>query len=323
MIYLYYGSEYYLIVKAIEERLKAAQIDDFNTLNFDGAANDFDLFALINACETLPFLGARKAVLFKNPPFLFTKANDKLPKNALDSFLKYCHDAAYAVDLFIYNDGQSFNKSLKIFKELSKCAQTKAFEALNADNFTSHARKLCEEAGLKLDDAAFKLLVLNSKRDLSLLNSNIQKLALYGETCDYSAVAHLSDPYLEDKIYELTSALFKRNPAKTIAVYRDLTANDFNIFLINASLAASFRTMAEINYYLKQHYSDAAISEMTKIPKNRLYYLKKDLQSFGRIDYLKLLAELAKLDQKLKSGANIAENLRYEILLLNLLKDTQ
>ena len=321
MITILNGNEKFLIESEIKKIIKDTKVDEMNISNYDGGDKTFDIDELVNDCLTLPFFSERKVVVLKNPSFFKNKKKDDGDEDDinLDSLLKYVKNPVYETELIIYSYDFNFNKSLKIYKEVAKNANVKNINSLNPDDFRKEAYALAKREGLQIDRDALEKLIVNSNNQLWLLLQNIDKLKLYNDKINLKVVEHLTDAYIEDKTYEMTTAIFNRDIDKAIKLYRDFIANDISVFVINATLATNFRMMNELNYYLKNHYSDADIARIMSLQPRRLYYLKKELNNYRNVNFLKMLSWLSLVDQQLKSSSSMDQNERFEILLINLM----
>ena len=325
MITILNGNEKFLIESEIKKIIKDAKVDTMNIVEYDGNDKAFNIDDLINDCLTLPFFSDKKVVLLKDPQFLKIKkkkADDEEEDVAtnLDGLMKYIERPSYETELVIYSYDFNFAKTLKIYKALTKNANIKNFNALSEAEFRTRALSIARQNELQISDEAMDKLIVNSSGQLSILLSNIEKLKLYGAKIDLSVIEKLTDPYIEDKSYELTSAIFHRDTKLAIKIYRDLIALDTSNFMINATLATTMRTYHELNYYVNEHYCDDDIAKKMDINPRRLYFMKKDLTSFRNVNFLKMLSALSKIDQQLKSTSSFDENERFEILLINLMR---
>lgn len=325
MITILNGNEKFLIESEIKKIIKDAKVDTMNIVEYDGNDKAFNIDDLINDCLTLPFFSDKKVVLLKDPQFLKIKkkkADDEEEDVAtnLVGLMKYIERPSYETELVIYSYDFNFAKTLKIYKALTKNANIKNFNALSEAEFRTRALSIARQNELQISNEAMDKLIVNSSGQLSILLSNIEKLKLYGAKIDLSVIEKLTDPYIEDKSYELTSAIFHRDTKLAIKIYRDLIALDTSNFMINATLATTMRTYHELNYYVNEHYRDDDIAKKMDINPRRLYFMKKDLTSFRNVNFLKMLSALSKIDQQLKSTSSFDENERFEILLINLMR---
>lgn len=326
MITIINGSEKFLIESEIKKIIKENGVDTMNIIEYDGDDKSFVINDLVNDCLTLPFFSDKKVVILKNPKFF--KANKKSDDTQTikeeinyDSFLRYCANPVYETELIIYSYDFNFNKALKLYKQVSKNANVKNFNSLSPDEFRAKAYNLVKREEIVIDEDAMRQLILNSNGQLWLLIENIKKLKLYGERVDLKAVNKLTDAYLEDKSYELSSAIFNRQVDQAIKIYRDLIASDVNVFMLNAVLANTIRLMHEVNYYMNEHYADKDILKLTALQPGRLYFLKKELTKYRNANFLKMLSLLSEIDEQLKSNSSLEKEERFEILLINLMRE--
>ena len=125
--YLFMGEENYMMDLAIES-LKNKYIDkSLESINFTRIqGKESDLNALINACETLPFMSEKRLVLIKDIFFFIKELTEKQEKE----FYKYINTLGDHICLILLDDDFLVRKNSKLYRRFKKTNNVVEFTKL-------------------------------------------------------------------------------------------------------------------------------------------------------------------------------------------------
>jgi DNA polymerase-3 subunit delta len=142
----YYGENRYLLNQAVQEviaKFKAKE-GDFNLNIFSG--NEGSEEAVITSCQTPPFLGNHRLVVWKDFDF-------KKPTPLLAKFIE-----AESSDYTLVIATSNADARLAFFKALKKFAQVKEFENLKPAEFRKWLQATATKQNLKIENTALDCL---------------------------------------------------------------------------------------------------------------------------------------------------------------------
>lgn len=233
MIYLLHGEEEFLVSDALAQ-LKAGfgsgDMLDLNTIRFEGGRVGFAEFEA--AVCTIPFLADCRLVLVDG---LLASFQRRAARRGEADEGEGDGDAAEAAtaradagweklgDLLtrlpettqlVFVEG-AVNARAIAAKAVIQAADVRRFDKLKGPPLADWVRKRAAEQDCKLSGEALRLLVNLAGNDLRLLDSELQKLALYanGETVDEAAVRALVPLSAESTIFGLVDAFVERQLA--------------------------------------------------------------------------------------------------------------
>ncbi len=318
MIYLIDGNETVLIKEKIAELLTKNKIQRSDIYRYDGTNRYFDFKELLENLNTPPFLSARKAVIFKDPPFLIKAdkktVNDNSVNAYLQSFCDYIKEPLYEIDLIIYHDQGKFSSS-KILKTIKENAQ---YLKIETADFYSDAKSAISAYHLNIDQKATQLLIQYANNSISNLKLNLDKLSLYPDKIDEEVVKNICDRSIDALIFNLVNAIFAKDIDKSFSIIRDFRSLDINVFMIIAYIAGQLRFYNEMQYYEKNHYTTNQILKITGAKEFRIRLGFDVLHRYHDLDFLRILCELAKLEQRLKSENLLDPYESLELFIINL-----
>ena len=205
--FLFIGEETFLIEEALT-RLKSS-LGENAALNYTllNAEDGCDIRSLIESCNTLPFLGEKRAVALRNV--------NKLKKDELARLSVYCADPAdFCTLVMTVETPEAIKKALDgPLKPLAPHATAKRFDALKAGPLVQWISNRVAAGGKTIaTDAAARLAELTGE-NLSLIAGEIEKLLTYvgAETAiNKAAVETLVAATTEASLFKFSDALFQR-----------------------------------------------------------------------------------------------------------------
>ena len=311
MIYIIYGTEPYLINNKLNEIVK--ENSDSSIVKYNGLDKSFSINELLDTVTSVDLFSNKSLILLKDPIFLIKKVDEK----EIDAFLEYCHKPIYENTLVMYTLDNSFNTRLKIFNDISLNAQVIILDKIKNYDFFNYAKGEINNRKLNITKDAINTLINSVNYDLSLLNNNLDILALYPEQIDTDVVKKLISYPSEEDTFNLINALTSKKISKSIKLANTILESDGSVLRLISTLANQLRFLYMVSYYNSNHFS---MSELIKITGAKEYRIKKALETLTNlsdIEILKLESKLADLDYLIKTQSDIDERMYLNLFIVS------
>jgi DNA polymerase-3 subunit delta len=229
MIYLFHGPDAFSIREAVQRQLRAAlpaETADLNLTRIPGDALTLD--ALRFACEALPFLADRRAVVVEGG---FSRLGSRRPRERktdgaeresglLGDLAGYLPKVPpNTLLIFVEPDAPPRSGPLASALDQAKVKQ-QHFPVLAGAPLTRWIKERAKTAGAAISDRAAQLLATYVGGDLQTLANEIAKLAAYagpGREIDAAEVQLLVSQAAEANIFQLVDAIGQRNRSRALA----------------------------------------------------------------------------------------------------------
>lgn len=306
MIYLIYGDDQYKINMKVKEIIgidKTATVSRFNGLD-----KDLSFTSLIDELSTSSLFGEKKVFILDNPFFLISNKEvkeDSTSKdaNSINIFLDYVKNPCDSNDLIIRSDLASFNGNLKVFKELKKYVTEYSFKFPPFSE--DERRKEVENFFInrfKQDKKSAEYMAATIPANMYDAYKEAVKLKLYGDDITLDVFDALVTPANDGNTLNLYNAMIAKD-LKTVKRQLDnLNALDVYPSIITSSLATSFRFLHTAKYFKDKGFTPDQAANQYGIKPYRFKIAYSSLNNLNNINIQKILADLAKIDQKIKNG---------------------
>ncbi len=293
--YLVQGEDILLYDKALELIKKAVNLtlEDFNFIVFDD--DNFDVDAVIDACETLPIGSDKKIVLLKN----LTKINENFKKKLKDYIKKPVESTCLVIFDF-------FNKFDFVISEKVSAKRLDDFslkELIVAD-LHAHNKTITTDACQQLIEACCNYY--------SLIKNELDKLI----SCDDDQITtktidNLVCKETEFTVFELTDALSKRDSQKAVSLL-NLMEKDTKTFSL---VLNHFRRLF---FVAVSGLSDKELSELLNVKEYAITKARTLSKNFSKLQLKNIYEMLNDVDFYIKNGQMQTENALY-YLIFNIL----
>lgn len=262
---------------------------------------------------TIPF-GTLKAKLIVVEDCNFKQFDDEMLKTL--SLLPQIPDFSHLV--FV---APSFDKRLKVSKLLishSKLLEFMLIPPWRTDLITQSISSQAKSLKLLLDSNIVDYLALAIGNDLTRAESELQKLAIYGEGRRLTnAEVQALVPSQTQSSLQLAEAIRENNPRKAMTLLDELLARAEFPLVICATLSTQFQTWLWVKAAIVSGVKvDGEIAKVCQIanPK-RVYFLKKEVAATSELALAQAVTLLLELEVSLKLGAK-ADSMLSSILTI-------
>ncbi|WZL74614.1 DNA polymerase III subunit delta [Clostridiaceae bacterium 35-E11] len=322
-LYLFYGIESYLIENTIHT-IKDKIIDqNFESLNYqvmDGKEVTID--QIINACETLPFMGDKRMIYIKDLECFYSKKKN-ISESDEERLIKYFDNLPQTTYLFFILT-EAVDKRRKIVKAIKKQGKVVEFDKLTekdvykwiGKNFGKHHKKIYQkEIAFLLEITGY--LDKNSAKNLKDLENEINKLASFvgdKEIIQKEDIAVLAPVSVENNIFSLVEAIGTKNGDKALKLLNDMLLEGEAETKILYMITRQFRYLLQIKLMEAQGYTAMGIAPKLGLQQFVVRKYLKQAMNFSIEGLKKALEECLYSDQSMKSG-RIDQRLGIELLI--------
>lgn len=304
-----------IIKKQIDENLK-----ELNLIKIDGMNTNFD--DIMNACETMPFMGEKKIVLVYRANFLQDKSDSSSTKtyNELKSYVTDIPPYTTLIMYYICKDKRDKPNKNKKLIPLGKTTVVVYCDKLKRDKYIKKVGDIFKDNGKAIGRTELMYFCDKVQNNFDIIKREVDKLIAYSEGREIKKqdIDLLISNSNEDDIFDLVELIAQKKIDRAIDVMKDiLYKSDQHMLIINA-IEKHFSRLYEIKIGMVEGKRvDNFISEL-RLPQ---FVCEKLMGQSGRFTE-KQLMELVKLcvdtERKLKS-TGLDKTMEMEFLLINTL----
>jgi DNA polymerase-3 subunit delta len=297
---LMHGEEEYIKESALKQ-LRAAMLPEglevMNEVVFEGAAEEN---AIIEACETLPFMAEKRLVLVRDHPLVRNGQGGGGDGSRLTEYLANMPDTAMLV--FYVRGGADMRR--KVPSAVAKAGGVVVFKPLEDRELFAFLGRECQRQGASLERGAAERLVFLCGRDLTVLSREVEKAVAHAQDgkvtiADIDAVAI---PNLEANVFQMVDAVFDGANARAEELLDRLLRDGESPIMILAVLTRNLRQLHHAKVVLDAHRPRAEAEKATGVSG---FVAGRVLRRAERLDALwlgKMQAMCAAADYEIKSG---------------------
>ena len=331
-IHLIWGDDYEASQREIEEIIKTV-IDpvwkSFNYSQIDG--NDpKQNFKALEEVQSAPFGNGGRIVLVRRSPFCNGCSIELASK--LEQSIKLIPDNTH----LILNNSNKPDKRLKTTKliqkdiESNQLSKEKSFTLplpWDINGQRNLVKNITQRLNLKINHAAIDLIVESIGNDSSLINTELQKLALLSEAS--KEISNTKEP--KEITQEIVKKLIQNNATNALEIanlllngeraialhkIKSLLENGEPALRLISTLTGQSRGWLWVNLLDGQGNQD--VKEIAKLagianPK-RVFVIRKQIQGKSLETLLELMKKLLKIEVSIKSGTNPIDAFKDNLL---------
>ncbi|MGG7176539.1 DNA polymerase III subunit delta [Clostridium paraputrificum] len=321
--YILCGSDEELIkdgIKLLSKPYIDDGLGDLNYIKLDGLNTTMD--DIMNACETMPFMGEKKVVLVYRANFLKDKADSSGVKlfNEVKEYLKDVPPYTLLIMYYLFGDKRETPKKNKKLMSLDKITTIVHFDKLKRDRFIKKVEDIFKEKGQNIGKVELRYFCERVQNNFDIIKREIEKLISYtnGREIKREDIDKLIPAKSEEDIFDLIDLISQRKIEKAIDIMNELLFRADQHMLIITSIENQFKKLYGIKVGMQQGKKvDDFVSEL-RVPA----FVCEKLMNLSSKFSLRQLEGLMKLcietEGRLKS-TGIDKTMELELLLLNTL----
>lgn len=311
-VYILYGDDKFNIKRRVEE-IKRVIDNEWLEFNYCILQDDATPFSAMNELRTPAIGGSNKIVHIVND-CLFK--DSEIAKKAIKEKL----ELVPANNILLITTSKKPATNTVVAKELLKYGVMEEFALITEWKVNEIATYIKAEAiakGLHLSNDCIDYLVDNIGNDSELINSELDKIALY-TTSDSLTIKVLQTLVRNSHSNSIELAKYCLDGNSLLAVEKLNQLQSEHPLQIVATLSSCFRTWLAVKAGIYEKLSDAEITTVGCIYNSkRIYYLKGDVRTCSLSRLQSILSIIIQLEYELKTSNNTLMSRIIEISQLH------
>lgn len=316
-VYLFHGSDTFIIKSKINNLINKYKVDDFNVTNYD--MEETNIKNALNDAETIPFMSEKKMVIIRNAYFLSTvKPKKEIPHN-LDDFKRYLDNPVEETILVIAAPYAKLDERKAITKTVKNNAEVVKCDPLNEADSSNWIQRQLGKNNIAIDNDALKEFLNRVENNTEVLVSEMQKLLSYCEgtsNVDINIIKRVITKNVEDNVYEITNMILDNKRGKALEIYNDLVMHSEDPLRILGILVNKYREILHVKFLVSQGKDKTEVARYYNASSGRAYYMMKNAASVKMAVVKKHLKKLEDIDYQIKSG-QIDKRIGLELFILS------
>ena len=217
----------------------------------------------------------------------------------------------------LIGDFEKLDARKKIVKKVQKTCKVLQYRKLDEQGKQSYVQEQVKKRSLQIEPSAMQALLRRLPLDIRTIQTEMEKLELYGGVISSDVVERLVTRPLEEDVFQLVNAVVDRDLRKSFHMWQGLCVLNKDAIYLIALLAAQFRFLYEVKALMLHGKGKDAIKDELKAHPYRVQLAMKTAQRLGIGYLMHILEQLATLDQNLKAG-RLDKKLGFEMFLLGI-----
>jgi len=273
-----------------------------------------DTDAIIASAETVPFMAEKRLVVVRDHPALTGKAE------ADDRLIRYLAQVPSSTVLLFYCTHKPDGRK-KLYTTLKKAGAVVSFDPPKGQELTSFVVDAFHRRGRACDERTAEYLIFTSGQDLSVLTSEIDKIAAHsreGISVHPDEISLLATPSDECTVFQLTDAVVAgQNERAFILLRNQLRAGTDRLYIL-AMLLRQFRLLQHVKIMQYEKKNASFIRAALGVPAFAAEQYIRQAASLSNSQVKKAVALCFETEAAVKSGRMNQEG-SLEMVMIKLL----
>lgn len=304
-----------LVVNSVVDK----SMKDLNYIRLDGLNINYD--EILNACETMPFMGEKKAVVIYRAEFLKEKtdsSNSKLYKE-IEKYLKDIPPYTILIMYYLFNDKRDTAKKNKKLVSLDKISKVVHFDRLKKDRYYKKVEEVFKKRGKEIKKIEARYFAEKVPNNFDIINREADKIIAYteGKEITKKDIDKLILKSSEDDIFDLIDLISLRKAERAIDLLDELLFKSDQHMLIITNIENHFKRLYEIKVLKNKGHNIGSIASKYKLPTFICEKLVNQSNKFSFNQLKEILDICLKTEISLKSSSN-DKTMELELMLFNI-----
>lgn len=321
--YIFCGLDEELIKDGINLIIKKEISEDFRELNLikiDGMNTSFD--DIMNACETMPFMGDKKVVVVYRASFLQDKSDSTGTKiyNDIKNYVSNMPPYTILIMYYLLNDKRDKPNKNKKLTPISKFLSIVYCDKLRKDKYIKKVGEVFKERGKQIGRVELMYFSEKVQNNFDIIKREADKLVSYceGREIKKEDINLLISSSNEEDIFDLVELIAGRKVDKAIDIMKEILYKSDQHMLIISSIEKHFLRLYEIKFKVAKGKRAEDLMADYRLPQFVCEKLISQTSRFTEKQLMELIKLCVKTETKLKSSG-IDKTMEMEFLLINTL----
>lgn len=295
--YLLYCSDKAILNREIDLIKNKLSISEDNIIYYDiNSIQD-----IVREAEIVSLFSDKKLLIIDSTSYLSEK-KDIDDINLLEEYFNNYNSSSYII--FISNS-DTIDSRKKLVRLITSNGIVKKIET-NDEYLINYIISYLNDNGFKFDKLLATYLINRCGHNIDNLTNELDKLMLYkidSKEITREDINKLTNENIEDSVFDLVSAIIKKDGSKAIKLYNNFVLDGMDISQIINLLASQVRLLYQVKRLYNQGKSNDEIAKILEFKSvYRVKYLLSDSYYYTEKDLLEFLSDLALLDRDIKLG---------------------
>ena len=306
-VYLLYGSEAYL-KQQYKQKLQNALVAPDDTMNLSRyEGKNINPLEIIDVAETMPFFAERRLILVEDSGFFKSGCEE------LAAYLPQMPSSACI--LFVESE---IDKRSRMYKAAGRTGSVTEFGEQKEELLTRWILARLKKENKKITKPVLSLFLSKTGTDMGHIDRELEKVLCYTlgrdviEAADVEAVCSVQ---VTNQIFEMVSAIGKRQQKQALSLYYDLVALKEPPMRILYLINRQFRILLDLKSMKRACLDAKTMAQKAGIPS---FAVKRSLEQADRFTERELkqaMEDGISLETDFKTG-RLAEQIAVEILIV-------
>lgn len=323
--YIFCGLDEILIKEAIDKIIKKSIDDTFRDLNmvkYDAIDLNYDTF--MNACETLPFMAEKRAVIVARANFLKDKCDNE-SKSFYEKAKIYFEnppESTVLIAYFLLNDKRDRANKVKKLQTLEKKGcQIISVEKPKGAKLYNRIEGMFKAKGKDIGKIELRYFSEIVHSNFDIIEREVDKLVNYtqGREITKKDIDIMKQSNNEDDIFDLIDLISIKKPSKAIDLMNELINKGEEPLSILRLIQGQFQKLYTVKTAIKAGMRTEEVAREMGLPAFIVDKLFKQGRGFNDVVIKKALGISLETEKKLKSQSYLNKQTEMELMLINIL----
>lgn len=296
------------------------EFKELNLIRIDGMNTSFD--EIMNACETMPFMGEKKVVLVYRASFMQDKSDSTGTKiyNQIKDYVLNLPPYTILIMYYLLNDKRDRPNKNKKLATIGKALSIVHCDKLKKDKYIKKVSDIFKERGNQIGRVELTYFCEKVPNNFDIIKREVDKLISYcnGREIKKGDIDLLILNTNEDDIFDLVELIATRKVDKAIDIMKDILYKSDQHMLIISAIQKHFLRLYEMKCKIAKGKRVEDFMSDYRLPQFVCEKLVSQTSKFTEKQLAELVKLCVKTETKLKS-TGIDKTMEMEFLLINTL----
>lgn len=307
-------------IDLIVKREVPEELKDLNLIKIDGMNTTFD--EIMNACETMPFMGEKKIVIVYRASFLQDKSDSSGTKvyNEIKNYVSDLPPYTVLIMYYLLNDKRDRPNKNKKMSTLEKYLPVVHCDKLKKDKYLKKVSDIFKEKGKQIERVELAYFCEKVQNNFDIIKREADKLICYcdGRDIKKADIDLLIASSSEEDVFDLVELIAIKKVDKAIDIMKEILYKSDQHMLIISAIQKHFLRLYEIKLKVLNGKRVDDIMKEYRLPQFVCEKLISQTSRFTERQLSELIKLCVKTETKLKS-TGIDKSMEMEFLLINTL----
>lgn len=318
--YLLYGDEPYMR-NLYKKKLKNAIVSQDDSMNLlEMCEDDLNVETAVAFADTMPFFAEHRLIVIENSGLFNVGKKNASETEAVsgkgDVIAEYLKKKK-SDSVFVFIEEKPDKRS-KLFKTVSTEGHACELNRLQPAELIKFAGQRLNQAGKVINAQTVSFLIDRIGNDMENIVNETDKLIAYvGERKEITMddISEICIPESDEKIYYLTEAIARKDKAKALRIYKEMSEGDISPMAMIYSIQKQYRNLLTALEIKERGGSKNDLVTVLGLKPYPACLLLDEVRLFDKKTLLKCIDKSLRMEEEVKKG-NLSDQLAVELLLV-------